>query len=429
MSDDGIDEFNMSSGDERTIYTASDAMVCKYSAVISGYYSDPFIQTLFSKNIIRRNHNSLIGSPGSSVKKPPIINRGYYARVKSIDDVLCKFLSSSTCDTVDSTTHVSTPSIELIDQTPIDKLDQLPSSPLANAPTSSATAAASTIAASTKRQIVNLGCGFDTLSLRYLEQKHAGLKIFEVDFQEVITKKALALLSEESICNVISSSTHLPSSSSTVMPSVIKSIVSPSKLSLMHGKMMEILSPYKIPNGFKLGDTYTLLALDLRSSDGSDDIITALVSSGLDITIPTIIITECVMVYIDKVYTDRLVSQFSQLYDAAWITYDMINPTDAFGRTMSSNLKLAGFQVPGFHYCPSNASLENRFTEIGAWEESVSLTMLQVYNKFLTKEDAHRIGSLELFDEMEEWEMIMNHYALTVAVKGDKLKSLLTLMN
>ena len=56
--------------------TNDDAATCKCSAVRLGYWKDPYVQ-FFAKPCDR---------------KPPEINRGYYARVKEIDSLLKQFL-------------------------------------------------------------------------------------------------------------------------------------------------------------------------------------------------------------------------------------------------------------------------------------------------------------------------------------------------
>ena len=56
--------------------TNDDAATCKCSAVRLGYWKDPYVQ-FFAKPCDR---------------KPPEINRGYYARVKGIDSLLKQFL-------------------------------------------------------------------------------------------------------------------------------------------------------------------------------------------------------------------------------------------------------------------------------------------------------------------------------------------------
>jgi hypothetical protein len=44
--------------------------------------------------------------------------------------------------------------------------------------------------------------------------------------------------------------------------------------------------------------------------------------------------------------------------------------------------------------------------------------MFSVYNDNISLEERHRVARLEIFDEIEEWQMLMSHYTLTVAVAG-----------
>lgn len=69
MSDDGI------------IGTNDDAASCKRYAVDKGYWNDPYISYLV---------------PKTSSRKAPEINRGYYARVTSIQNLVEKFIRVAT---------------------------------------------------------------------------------------------------------------------------------------------------------------------------------------------------------------------------------------------------------------------------------------------------------------------------------------------
>lgn len=62
--------------DEATQATNDDASECKRHAVQLGYWTDPFIN-FFVRQTIR---------------KPPEINRGYYARVKGTEYFIDRFL-------------------------------------------------------------------------------------------------------------------------------------------------------------------------------------------------------------------------------------------------------------------------------------------------------------------------------------------------
>ena len=59
--------------------TSLDALESKISSVLVGYFDDPYLRRL-SEHL---HHN----------RKMPIINRGYYNRVKCIGDVVDSFLS------------------------------------------------------------------------------------------------------------------------------------------------------------------------------------------------------------------------------------------------------------------------------------------------------------------------------------------------
>lgn len=61
--------------DEGTQATNDDASECKRYAVQLGYWNDPFINYFIRQ----------------TTRKPPEINRGYYARVKGIENFINKF--------------------------------------------------------------------------------------------------------------------------------------------------------------------------------------------------------------------------------------------------------------------------------------------------------------------------------------------------
>ena len=54
--------------------------------------------------------------------------------------------------------------------------------------------------------------------------------------------------------------------------------------------------------------------------------------------------------------------------------------------------------------------------------------MLTIYNNsgiLIPEELKKKIQKLEIFDEVEEWNLLMAHYCLTVATKGSVLHNLL----
>jgi hypothetical protein len=136
------------------------------------------------------------------------------------------------------------------------------------------------------------------------------------------------------------------------------------------------------------------------------------------------------LVYIEKKEADKLCSSLgSALKDAVWVTYDMISPYDAFGKVMANNLRSAGYKVPGFtEFHDLNLQMK-RFLDCESWDLATSIKMLDAYEKLINKEEKQRISKLEIFDEIEEWGLLMSHYCLTIASKGQKLSAIHSLLD
>ena len=102
---------------------------------------------------------------------------------------------------------------------------------------------------------------------------------------------------------------------------------------------------------------------------------------------------------------------------------------------MLSNLTTAGHNIPGLTDYPTLDAQQDRFLQLRGyekddntkeqqyWKKVKACTMLQAYNDFIPLTEKERIKKLEIFDEIEEWELIMNHYSLTLATTGIDLLS------
>ena len=156
--------------DKNTQFTAGDAMTCKYSALSKGYFTDPYLRAFVEQDQTAINNDDGSSSRSTKItitppKKPPIINRGYYARIHTMNETITRFLN-----VVDA----------------------------ASISTSSAfSATTSTIHPS--KQVVILGSGFDTLSLRLIQEQSTNVNVFEIEFPDIIHKKIDLCLSIPSI--------------------------------------------------------------------------------------------------------------------------------------------------------------------------------------------------------------------------------------
>lgn len=254
-------------------------------------------------------------------------------------------------------------------------------------------------------QILQLGIGFDTSGIKMINQfKLNAPRIFEVDLPSVISSKLAIILSTPELMDALAPSPVVPREPIQGVPN------EPSSLPLKSDE-------YRV-NGFdncaKIGKL-SLIGCDLKNSD---DIIKALCAMGFEMDKPTLVITECVLVYLHDIDTVHLIQKLSShLKYGVWLSYDMLNPNDSFGKVMYRNITHAGFQLPGFISFPTLESQRDRFTANG-FDIANSCSMLQAYNNIISKEEKQRVSRLELLDEIEEWELLMNHYSLSIAVKG-----------
>jgi hypothetical protein len=58
---------------------------------------------------------------------------------------------------------------------------------------------------------------------------------------------------------------------------------------------------------------------------------------------------------------------------------------------------------------------------VAAFGSVHSMTMLQAWERLVTVSEKARVSKLEIFDEVEEWVMLMNHYCLTTACRNCEL--------
>lgn len=230
-------------------------------------------------------------------------------------------------------------------------------------------------------QIVSLGAGFDTtywlLKDAYPE---TSLKYVELDYPEVCLKKMREIARHVELQN----------------------------------KIPNPATDGKIHTGSKLtSDSYYLLPSDLRDTSSTLSSITQVLNPSL----PTLFISECVLVYLDSPHSDRLISQISQSFpNSAYLNYDIIEPNDTFGRTMLENLSYRNIFLRGIHAYPSVQSQVGRFRQY--FERVQGFNMLSIYNEHLPAEEKQRVERLEWMDEFEEWNLLLSHYVMLISCKG-----------
>ncbi|CAM8935515.1 unnamed protein product [Rhodiola kirilowii] len=213
------------------------------------------------------------------VRRAPIINRGYFARWAALRKLLFQFL--------DDGKEVNRGSL-------------------------------------VKKQILSLGAGFDTtyfqlqvLVVADLQMKRKPPYLYvELDFKEVTSKKA-------SLINTCPKLRHKIGGNATIMPGYIPS----RRVRVLHVKGDIRIEGTKAKCSVIATNS---LPVDLRDIPKLDEVIAR---ANMDPGMPTFIIAECVLIYLDPDSSRNIVSWASRTFSTSiFFLYEQILPDDAFGQ-------------------------------------------------------------------------------------------------
>jgi tRNA wybutosine-synthesizing protein 4 len=237
-------------------------------------------------------------------------------------------------------------------------------------------------AAAAPVQVVTLGAGYDTL---YFNTPLEHVTFFELDFPSVIQSKLALIGKFAQLAQAVSRDWDRDVTRTTDFVGLI-------------------------------GPRYRAVGVDLSDVDAVERRLRAV---GIDATLPTLVISECVLIYIAAESGDALLRWFASTFaNSAVVTYEQIRPDDAFGRMMVENLSRRGCRLETLLKYPTLDAQQQRYLDAG-WTDVRASTMLDVHQLAIDAVDRVRAERLEIFDEVEEWRLIQTHYTLVVAQKGN----------
>ncbi|XP_069785067.1 leucine carboxyl methyltransferase 1 isoform X2 [Narcine bancroftii] len=233
-------------------------------------------------------------------------------------------------------------------------------------------------------QVINLGAGLDTMFWRLKDQNMLPIKYFEVDFPAIVMRKI-----------------HLIKTKSPLSISIIETHSSSGLL--IDGCSMD-------------SDRYAIIGQDLRDHP---TLLERLKRFGLDTKLPTLLLTECVLVYMTPEQSAGLIKWPSSVFSTSmFINYEQVNMTDRFGQVMIENLQRRQCSLAGVDVCQTLETQKERFL-LNGWDNANVLDMMTVYNS-LPQADVHGIEQLEFLDEKELLQQLLQHYCICWATKDSE---------
>ncbi|KAF0302431.1 Leucine carboxyl methyltransferase 1 [Amphibalanus amphitrite] len=226
-------------------------------------------------------------------------------------------------------------------------------------------------------QVLNLGAGFDTL---YWRLKSAGCRFsnfVELDFSAVTARKLMAIQRQKGLMTAFKSD---------------------------EGEV-------RVGRAALHAEDYHLAPVDLARLA---DVRTALEECCLRPDRPTIVLAECVLVYMESRACHELLSHLaSTLRTAYLVNYEMVGVDDRFGQILVQNVRGRGCDLAGIEACNSDQTQMQRFTGAG-WDDA-KVWRMDVVLRRLPSADVRRMERLELLDEMDILLQLLEHYGITVA--------------
>ena len=116
---------------------------------------------------------------------------------------------------------------------------------------------------------------------------------------------------------------------------------------------------------------------------------------------------------------DRVIEWAGSAFKCAeFVTFEQIVPDDAFGRMMLANISARGCTLHSIASYPSTETQQARYEQRG-FSKVTAQNMNRLWDRLVVSNAAaaRYVMNLEIFDEVEEWQMLQDHYCFVVAIR------------
>lgn len=166
-----------------------------------------------------------------------------------------------------------------------------------------------------------------------------------------------------------------------------------------------------------LETTYCFHPLDLRQLPTTQNPI-----RGLRTDLPTLIISECCLCYLEVEKSKDVVQWFTgRIPSIGLVLYEPIGVHDSFGQMMVSNLAARNITMPSLELYKTIPDQKSRLAEFGfttADGGQAAETVEDIWEKWIPTDEKERVDALEGLDEVEEWQMLARHYTIAWGWRG-----------
>ncbi|RXG48735.1 hypothetical protein VDGE_30024 [Verticillium dahliae] len=107
-----------------------------------------------------------------------------------------------------------------------------------------------------------------------------------------------------------------------------------------------------------------------------------------------------------------------QIENLALVVYEPIRPHDPFGKMMVSNLAARRIRMPTLESYPLPADQEARLRTAG-FKHASAQTIEYIWENWVSPQERERVNGLEGLDEVEEWQLLADHYVVAWAWRGE----------